>query len=351
MRRLPIFLLIDVSESMAGENLRALQEGMERLVKSLRADPYALETVYLSVIAFAGRAKTLAPLVELFAFYPPRLPLGSGTSMGNALNFLMDEIDRTVTRSTPGKKGDFKPVVYLMSDGKSTDDVKPALERWGRDFANRANLVALGIGPHAALEQLSRITPNVLRLDARTEEDFKRFIDWISASVSAQSRSVGAAAETPTLSLAKVDNSVMSKIQSIADAAAVDEDFVILNGICQKLQLPYLMKYERLPKKVFTQDFSVDADMYQLTGVFAAEKDYHELSDPRANARTISSASLMGAPGCPHCGAAFGFATCSCGQIFCVEGSGPALCPGCKQTINMGISDSDDGFEVNRSRG
>ena len=57
MRRLPIFLLIDVSESMAGDNLRQLQEGLERLVRSLRADPYALETVFISVIAFAGKAK------------------------------------------------------------------------------------------------------------------------------------------------------------------------------------------------------------------------------------------------------------------------------------------------------
>jgi len=74
MRRLPVFLVIDVSESMAGDNLRSLQEGMDRLVKTLRTDPYALETTYLSVIAFAGRAKTLSPLVELYAFYPPRLP-------------------------------------------------------------------------------------------------------------------------------------------------------------------------------------------------------------------------------------------------------------------------------------
>ena len=31
MRRLPIFFLLDVSESMAGENLRQLQHGLERL--------------------------------------------------------------------------------------------------------------------------------------------------------------------------------------------------------------------------------------------------------------------------------------------------------------------------------
>ena len=69
MRRLPIFLVIDVSESMVGQPLRQMQEGISRLIETLRRDPYALETVYLSVIAFAGIAKTLAPLVELVAFY------------------------------------------------------------------------------------------------------------------------------------------------------------------------------------------------------------------------------------------------------------------------------------------
>ena len=75
MRRLPVFLVIDVSESMAGDNLRRMQEGIDALLTSLRSDPYALETVHLSVIAFAGVARTLAPLVELFSFYPPRLPM------------------------------------------------------------------------------------------------------------------------------------------------------------------------------------------------------------------------------------------------------------------------------------
>ena len=176
MRRLPIFLLIDVSESMAGDNLRQLQEGLERLVRSLRADPYALETVFISVIAFAGKAKTLTPLVELFQFYPPRLPLGSGTSLGSAMAHLMDEMERTVQRSTPDKKGDWRPVVYLLTDGKPTDDIEPAVKRWKRDFEQRANLVAIGVGKHASLSALQRFTENVLRLDATTEDDFKRFV-------------------------------------------------------------------------------------------------------------------------------------------------------------------------------
>ena len=105
MRRLPVYLVIDISESMAGDNLRHMQEGISRLINVLRADPYALETVYLSVIAFAGVARTLAPLVELYAFYPPRLPVGSGTSIGAALEHVMDEISANVVMSSPTQNG------------------------------------------------------------------------------------------------------------------------------------------------------------------------------------------------------------------------------------------------------
>ena len=94
MRRLPVYIVVDISESMAGENLRQMQEGISRLVNQLRRDPYALESVYLSVIAFAGAAGTLAPLTELMSFYSPRLPIGSGTSIGAALNHLMDSLEK-----------------------------------------------------------------------------------------------------------------------------------------------------------------------------------------------------------------------------------------------------------------
>lgn len=348
MRRLPVFLVIDVSESMAGDNLRSLQEGMERLIQSLRTDPYALETAYLSVIAFAGRARTLTPLVELASFYPPRLPLGSGTSIGAAFDHLMAEIDANVQRSSAQRKGDFKPLVFLMTDGKSTDDVGPPLARWARDYARRVNLVAVGIGAHAALERLSEVTADVLRIETAASSDFRRFIDWISASVSSQSRSIGIG-EPARVNLAKVDESVMRKIESIAQATAVDEDFVIVAGRCQKSRLPYLIKYERSGQAVATQDFQIDSVAYDLVGVFAAERDFDALSDLRANARTINTDYLRGSPGCPHCGAPYAFAACACGQVFCVHGPGSAVCPGCGSEIGMGVAEG--GFDVSRARG
>nr|WP_229516880.1 TerY-C metal binding domain-containing protein [Massilia oculi] len=295
MRRLPIFMLLDVSESMAGDNLRQLQQGLERLVAGLRTDPHALETVHLSAIVFAGKARTLCPLTELAQFYPPRLPLGSGTSLGRGMQHLMDELDRTVLPNTPQRKGDWRPVIYLMTDGKPTDDVEPAIQRWHARYANRASLVAIAVGKFGAVDVLRRFTDTVLSLDARSEQDFKRFVDWVTMSVVAQSRSVTESGTGP--SLARLDTSILKKIGDIEGSLAVDEDLVVLSARCQTNRLPYLMRYERIRTGI--DKVGMALDLYQLNGVFALEQDYAELSDERAMARTVSTDALLGAPGCP----------------------------------------------------
>ena len=98
MRRLPIYFLVDVSESMVGTPIEQVQEGMRTIIQNLRVDPYALETVFVSIIAFAGKAKVLSPLTELYKFYPPTFPIGGGTSLGKGLECLMDDIDRKSDR-------------------------------------------------------------------------------------------------------------------------------------------------------------------------------------------------------------------------------------------------------------
>ncbi|KAA6318984.1 hypothetical protein EZS27_031068 [termite gut metagenome] len=65
MRRLPVYLVLDTSGSMTGEPIEAVKNGVQVLVSSLRTDPYALETAFLSVITFDSSAKQIVPLTEL----------------------------------------------------------------------------------------------------------------------------------------------------------------------------------------------------------------------------------------------------------------------------------------------
>ena len=69
-RRLPVYLLLDTSGSMSGEPIEQVKNGLQMLVASLRQDPYALETAWLSVITFSSGANVAVPLTELTAFQP-----------------------------------------------------------------------------------------------------------------------------------------------------------------------------------------------------------------------------------------------------------------------------------------
>ena len=55
MRRLPIYFLVDVSESMVGEPIQQVEDGMRTIIQELRTDPYALETAYVSSNALQAR--------------------------------------------------------------------------------------------------------------------------------------------------------------------------------------------------------------------------------------------------------------------------------------------------------
>ena len=85
MRRLPIFLVIDVSESMVGSPLRHMQEGINQLINELRKDPYALETVYLSVIAFAGVVKNACAVDGIVCVLSAAFACGCGDFVGGGV--------------------------------------------------------------------------------------------------------------------------------------------------------------------------------------------------------------------------------------------------------------------------
>ncbi|MFZ7173100.1 TerY-C metal binding domain-containing protein [Avibacterium avium] len=345
MRRLPVYLVIDISESMAGENIRQMQEGMNRLINQLRRDPYALESVYISVIGFAGAAGTLAPLTELINFYLPRLPIGSGTSIGTALNHVMDRIDKEVIPSTAEQKGDWKPLVYFMSDGSSTDDTRKALQRWKSLFKHRAKLINIGIGKFADLSTLDEVADLTYRLDdADIERVYQALCETIATSISSQSRSLGI--EIPvSLSKELLENSAISLAKNTEELTALDENYAIIAGLCRKVKLPYLMKWERFGEVVFG-----DAE-YHYIGAYPLEKDYEDWSDPRPNNQTVKSSQLIGGGGCPHCGSPFAFAMCDCGQVFCIDGLGEVVCPKCGQECFFGFDSEGDDFEINRARG
>lgn len=350
MRRLPVYFVLDCSESMVGDKLKKMEDGLAAIVKTLRTDPHALETVFISAIAFAGIAKTIAPMVELVSFYPPKLPLGGGTSLGAALETLMDSIDKNVVKTTPDKKGDWKPIVYLFTDGHPTDNLSQAVSRWVNSYAKKATLIAIGLGKSVDLAILRKLTENVLIFEDSKEGDFKKFINWVTASVVAQSKSVGEGKDAKDLLI--LDESVI-KIVKESSFEGADESCVALIGRCRKTRKPYIIKYEKEIQAVETRDFKLNVGRFDIAGCYPLDEDYFAWSDPKASNLKVNTNELMGVPGCPHCGSISAFAVCGCGKLLCIDGPEKVVCPWCDKLVTFSPieASSEDGVNVGRGRG
>lgn len=348
MRRLPIYFLIDVSESMVGEPIEQVENGMRNIIQELRTDPYALETVFVSVIAFAGKAKSLSPLTELYKFYPPKFPIGGGTSLGVALNFLMDDIDKNVVKTTLEMKGDWKPIIFLFTDGTPTDNPSPAIERWQKHFKRKCNLVCISLGDNADTNLLGSLTENVLRLKDTDEYSFKAFFKWVTASIKTSSVSVTDAG-IDDLQLAPMDGINLEKVNT-DEQTVVDENFAVLLGKCSNTKNTYLVKYaKRIGNIGGLESLGIKATDYKLVGAYPVDEEaYNSFSEGKSN-RNINTMSLRGVPTCPCCGNQLGVVVCECGNIMCSD-SRTTACPWCGMEGELG-GIAEGGMNITRGRG
>ena len=352
MRKFPVFFVVDVSESMVGEPLSQLETGIRRVTSDLMTDPYALETVWISVIGFAGRPRTLTPLTELIDFVPPHLPVGGGTAFGAALIHLMDKIDQNVLQSSRKQKGDWKPMVFLMTDGVPTDDPTAAIVRWKARYKQFVSMIAVSIGGGADETILRDIADEFFVFDDTTEGAFGKFINWITNSVKNSTRSTITGGG---ISLEKIDDGMATSGKSMP-YNGVDDRFAVFVGKCSRSKAPYILKYEKHMGRFDTSDPKIQelfrTREYVLNAGIPVQQDYFELSEPGVSGTKINSNELIGQPPCPHCQIEYSMAVCSCGDIHCVSGNGKAICPWCgKEGIYGASSGLEGGITIERGQG
>ena len=122
-RRLPVFIAIDTSGSMRGEPIESVNVGMQAMLQAMRQDPYALESVYLSVLTYDIEVTELFPLTALENVQLPTItcPDSGPTHLGEALKMVVERFDRDVVQSNEQGKGDWRPMFFVMTDGAPSD--------------------------------------------------------------------------------------------------------------------------------------------------------------------------------------------------------------------------------------
>lgn len=338
MRRLPVYVLLDCSESMVGETIGSVNQGLDMLLRQLRTDPHALETAWLSIITFSQDAEQLVPLTELTDVQTPELKVRPGTSLGKALSLLRNCIAGEVKTTTKDRKGDYRPLVFLLTDGQPTDDwrvVKQAVDRL--TTPKIANFYAIGCGDDVDYDMLNEVADAVFKLSDMTPEALKRLFIWLTASVAGASMGAGQGEAYDGIDLDKKPSEVMEVAPGSHPRYEGLPLQVFVKAYCQRQKLPYLMRYRLVP------------EMQRYEPLKAHKL---EVSDEVGgfDVPSINVSMLMGCPPCPYCFNPL-VAVCGCDAVMCLPENPPreVTCPRCEQ--QMPLEAADDDFSISQSAG
>jgi von willebrand factor, type A len=173
---------------MTGEPIEAVKNGVQMMVHSLRQNPQAIETAFVSIITFDSEAKQLIPLTDLASFQTVDLKAAGTTVLGAALSLLADKLENEVTKTTLEQKGDWKPIVFIMTDGVPTDDWQAGFQKL--KAVKKGLIVGCAAGNNADDKVLKEIADQVVRLSNTDADSIGKFFQWVSASIATTSTKV-----------------------------------------------------------------------------------------------------------------------------------------------------------------
>ncbi len=193
MRRLPVYFLLDTSGSMYGEPIEALNNALSGMINTLRTDAQALDSLWISIITFDREVKEIVPLTELASFQLPSIscPQSGPTHTGLALEMLHKKVKSEIILGTANQKGDWKPLLFLFTDGKPSDimlyrEMIPQIKS-----INFGSIIACAAGHLADDSLLKELTDNVVHLDSADSATLKTFFKWVSETIEQGNKSQG----------------------------------------------------------------------------------------------------------------------------------------------------------------
>ncbi|MBY0487814.1 MAG: VWA domain-containing protein [Flavobacteriaceae bacterium] len=193
MRRLPVYFLLDTSGSMRGEPIQALNNALSGMINTLRSDAQALDSLWISIITYDREVKEIAPLTELVSFQLPEItcPQSGPTNTGAGLEYIIQQVKKDVIKGSPTQKGDWKPLLFVFTDGKPSD-----LQLYREKIIEIKNLnfgavVGCAAGIKADDIILKELTDNVVHLDSADSSTLKQFFKWVSETIEQGNKSQG----------------------------------------------------------------------------------------------------------------------------------------------------------------
>jgi uncharacterized protein YegL/DNA-directed RNA polymerase subunit RPC12/RpoP len=289
---------------MIGEPLKAVQSGVQSLVKTLRRNPHALEAVWLSVITFDAKARVTTPFTELSSFMPPALSVKPGTALGAALSLLQQSIEKDVVKTSAEVKGDFKPLVFILTDGQPTDDWKKKSKNILKTKSKIAYIYTIGCGEEVNFEIMGKISDACFHLKELTDEAMAKLFVWLSTSISTCS----AAIDDGPVDLEKAPLGQGLQLVDLSKPPQfVKDKWSFLHVVCNKTGQYFLSRYRLDP----------ETELYMAEDAHPLPLDF--FSEGQTETPTFSADMFHDYVECPYCGNESWFHCGKCNTLNCLS--------------------------------
>ena len=155
----PFYLLCDTSKSMAGERIRAVNDGLPEIQAEILDDPIVEAKARVSVISFSTEANVDLPLTRLADIEAmPQLRAGGQTNYAKGMELARQQIENDVNQLIGDGFTVLRPCVYFLTDGRPGDSWRRIRDAWVDKSVNKfaPNVIGFGVA-NADEDTLKRV--------------------------------------------------------------------------------------------------------------------------------------------------------------------------------------------------
>ena len=191
--RCPCVVVLDISTSMSGDAIEALNRGVRQFIQELSTDSLASRRVEVAIVTFGSSVQLAADFTSPRSLLPPHFKAEGATPMGEAVVRAYSVLQSRKEEYRRAGLSYFRPWMFLLTDGAPTDvhskHWKDAVRLVHEGEANRHLLffgVAVNEADQAVLNTLCPPKRPSLKLKGL---QFGELFSWLTASLKSASAS------------------------------------------------------------------------------------------------------------------------------------------------------------------
>lgn len=191
--RCPCILLLDVSSSMQGDSIGALNEGLKAFQREVSGDLIAARRVEIAIITFGSSAQTVQGFVTVDQFTAPQLTAGGQTHLGAGIETALNLLEQRKATYRNSGVAYYRPWVFLITDGAPLGEPESVVDAARQRLLaeQKANKLAFfAVGTESANFQKLQTFASPDRPPLRLKGvQFVELFEWLSRSQQAIAQS------------------------------------------------------------------------------------------------------------------------------------------------------------------